>query len=669
MKRRDINILTGIVVCALLNNGFAQAPCVVYDANDYLGKSYALNIGAGVTLKTGNGISFEVNNPTAALKITRLSPYYGDNGGNAPYTDMFIYTESSQPFMTNEGTNGQFAGVELHAVCQLKKSVPEPEIYIPVEGNNMFNEEGKHEHLVPVAGKRMLMLKRAFFWENSEQLDSPCPEAHGPYAALGVGVFDPKILDYSFSRMNVQNNYSPLLVECNLDTQLYRTDAAYRQFVHANPCDFPCFSGEVCKASLSIPNAGCKLYGPIYHAVTPNCEIDLGWFGSIDFGAPPDAFKEWIDGPWGCVYSNVGLLNWDNFQGDKVVVGVAEGDQYHDYLVLDFGTLDDFMGGGVVTRDMEGEILINVGAYGWLVVKNEIYVTEPTEETTDHYWYPSWDGNYPEAVCGPLKPTAVQETKDDFCVTENQVFRIQSPYMINVVTNDSIPMPDSIVISNPDYSLDTINYLDYIFQQNLSNLTIFGGDTIVFIPAKEYRSLGSQYKPYFTLEQVERFVPIFDSVGVYNGVISTDNHLTKELTYLPLDPEQKFHRDSILTGKRKAQPFPTGQKPVKGMERYATEGNSQQANIEKDAELKIYPTLASETITVEAYFDKATVLDICLVNSFGQVVKVVFSNKQYDRNFMTESIPLHGLEKGVYFLQLFDHGSGLWRTGRFVKTD
>lgn len=645
-KSKIITLLLSSCFCI---SSFSQTSCIVFGSNNYEGDTYNLSIGESITFTSGNGVSFKTPNPSAALKVSFLEPIWGDNGGNAPYDKMFFYAENDQPFMTNEHPEfSQFTNASLKAECLQRGSLPEPDIYVPIDGSNIAIEQ--KNHLDPKSDHDMLILKRAFLWDNFEQIrgaaSGTCPDAHGPSASLTIKFFTPEILNQSFERLN--NQY----YDCGFALTISASNDSILQLI---ACDSLCFPGEICLSTLFTKNTDnkpaktAKLYGPSYFMETPNCSV-LGF----DTGNPPEAFNEWIDGPWGAVYSNIAILDWDSIQGDSVILGLAEGDDYYDYWVIDFGTYRDFMGGGLITKDMEGEILIKIGAYGWIIVQNyhkNKPATFPTEnvEVVNHYWYPTWEGNYPEAVCGPLNTLEVEESISEYCYSENINYRLKFPYlikMIGIFPGDSILIPDSMVIvTNNNYLFDTISYYTYIVNSFNPLLSFIAGDTIVSFPEKKYRTIGSQYAPYNLISQVETFVPEKEKVGVYRGIIPPNNTMSKPMTYVPLDPNLKHHRETLLDTSSLPLDFPCpGCKPK-------SDSRHNDMIAFGEPERNLSEIIASPNPTTS---------QVQWPPEYGKTVTVLNANGQtLLSRTETNQIDLSTLHQGIYLLRIQDDKGGI----------
>ena len=161
-----------------------------------------------------------------------------------------------------------------------------------------------------------------FFWENSEDIGG----WHGPYGDIKIEAWNPIILSFSESQLNNTWQY---------------IEPSYR-----------------------INNS--VLPGPIWSGYAKM------WY--------PDPYHEWVDGPFGCIYSNIAIYDWEATGAKKsIAVAVAEADKPNSFM----GVYNS-----VITADTPGEILIKVGGFGFVVLEN---ITAPRKEPKvskgDVYWY------------------------------------------------------------------------------------------------------------------------------------------------------------------------------------------------------------------------------------------------------------------------------------------
>lgn len=213
-----------------------------------------------------------------------------------------------------------------------------PPVFIPVDYSNVHWGNGTSLSLVGRGGHEVLVLRKAFFWENSEQ--DGCE--NGPWAKIDAGVCHETL--------------------------------------------FQLHSLEEVKSTPSLVEAfkigdGTKIPGPIYFADEDCLFVDH------------DAYSEWVDGPWGCYYSNLGVFDWTQAGVGTISLIIAEGDQT--WWV--FGSEDDILGGAVISKNQTGIIHIDCPGFGWVEFEN-IKVPSGLEQSVDvgdYYWYYLWDGKYP----------------------------------------------------------------------------------------------------------------------------------------------------------------------------------------------------------------------------------------------------------------------------------
>lgn len=345
--------------------------CIVYEFFGFEGDSYHLDIGQSVTIHFADTVL--ANNPNSPIPDTSFipsTPSWQVQPGAAiqltwvgtplstAYPGNFIYSEK-----TAEGIRGtsQYAGSILEISCLTSGASPLPTAWIPVDRGNVKDE-------TPVIsmeiGDTLLMLRRAFIWENAE--DHKC--CHGPYASIGLHIHNPNVLiDYDNDFDQIANNYC----ENEQDT-----------------CDF---SFECLNfGNIYQKIGGFKLPGPIYQADNLCNDLGQGCFGL--FGGAPDPQSEWIDGPWGVCYSRVPIFNWNSVNMNEVAVILREGDE---------SNCDDFLGGGLVNKSDTGVIRFNAWLFGWIEMQN-VVITDAdvvnSVDVADYYWFYNWDGANPEEI-------------------------------------------------------------------------------------------------------------------------------------------------------------------------------------------------------------------------------------------------------------------------------
>lgn len=353
MKKINLTLLGslcaffGLITANLL---VAQDARVYYEGTYYRGPYIDLNIGE-TTFVTSDGdeISIRIYNSNAAIKVTCLDKLLYQ-WGTAP-TNFFIYTERDFPEVF--GTD-QYENVRLKVECLQKansyQELPQPDIFVSFDYSSSNPNPENDSHLLPLdPDHRMLVLRRAFLWENSEDLGG----FHGPYGDVKIGSYNPIVLSYS-EEVLVQN------------TLLWNRS-------------------ELIKHKSDLP-------GPI-------------WSGYAEANPPPipsypDPYDEWIDGPFGCIYSNIAVMDWGTNPSQNESVGI---------IISEADSPDSFMGKSqfAITPFMEGPIIVKVWGFGWVVLEN-IWVPASGKELTvaqsNVYWYGSWDGVYPVNVYGPQNP-------------------------------------------------------------------------------------------------------------------------------------------------------------------------------------------------------------------------------------------------------------------------
>ena len=343
------------------------ADVVLYDDDLYGGRSHGLHVGECAVFD--DCVTWRVLNAGAAVRARCVSDVF--HGRTGPY-DSFLYSEQDQPFIGDAfqycsadfGDPGQSCNAfEVRAVA---RDLPQPALFVPVDLTSIhpLADPSSAGYL---ACHRMLVLRKAYFWENSEEVDcsgTVCGHVvcHGPYGDLKIAAFDPSLDGFSFERLF-------------FDHTLWE---GLRLPGHPNGVN------------------GAKLPGPIWSGFAP---------GGVPYGEDP--FSEWVDGSWGCAYSNIAVWDWDgNDRRTRIALGVYEADSE----ALNCGSPADFMGWQLVDRT-DNEILLHVRTYGWVLLQNidvpatpgqcGVPVSEPTVASADIYWYPDWDGAYPEEVYGP----------------------------------------------------------------------------------------------------------------------------------------------------------------------------------------------------------------------------------------------------------------------------
>ena len=341
-------------LCFTISKTFSQ-DVILYADDLYFGPSYPLKINQSVDLDDCVSIKF-FNSEAAVYIRMRDDVVYGRTG---PYKNMFLYTEEDQPFI---GDAYQYCDHWLRISCVRKGALPpQPELFIPVDIENVHPlVDTPVQRFVP--NDTMLVLRKAFFWENSEETGRRVGSPHGPYGDIKIA-----ICDISVTRFN------------------------FYELFHNQPL------WESRRLPLNNGRVGMTLPGPIWSGYEPQIY--------------PDPYSEWIDGPWGCIYSNIALWDWSaNPSLDSVAVIVYETDGYWGF----WGSPDDILGYMKVTPEtLNKPINFRVRMYGWITLENKIVDPsgeEPSVDLGQVYWYGSWDGSYPEEVYGPQNDAIPTQT-------------------------------------------------------------------------------------------------------------------------------------------------------------------------------------------------------------------------------------------------------------------
>ena len=202
-------------------------------------------------------------------------------------------------------------------------------------------------------GDTVLMLERAYIYENAEQHDC----CHGPWGKVVLKTFNTEAAtDYGGDFDQMRSDY--------LGVDWF--------------FNYSGIGGQV------------QLPGPTYTANNPCSDI---FSHPSCFGAPTNPWSEWTDGPIGIQFSRFAVLNWNSSVYDPMP-SVALFAQEND------GTSpDDLMGAMPITRSFAGPIYFYVWKHGWLQLRNVVksssneYFTlagDPYSmqsiDYCDHYW-------------------------------------------------------------------------------------------------------------------------------------------------------------------------------------------------------------------------------------------------------------------------------------------
>ncbi|MFN0214332.1 MAG: T9SS type A sorting domain-containing protein [Saprospiraceae bacterium] len=355
--------------------------CIVYDYEGYQGDAYSLNLGESVTIRfVDTVLQNNPNNPTGPPDTIfhSSSPSWQLQSGAAvqlnwigtplssAYPKMFIYSEQSAKGV---GGTSQYFGSTLEVRCLQTGFISEPRAWIPIDKENINGENAEIS-----VGDNVLLLRRAFIWENSE--DHDC--CHGPYGSVSLHVHQKNLLtDYN--------------TDFNLIAQEYCGEGDV-DFLEepANDCNpgmfFQCFDFVNDYPIIG----GKKVPGPIYHA--DNLCNDFGEGCGSFLGLVDDPKSEWIDGPWGVCYSRIPIYKWPSNTPNEIALILREGDDLN---------CDDFLGGKIVKKSDTGIIRLNAWMFGWLELENKVVTAEDISNSVDiadYYWNYNWNGANPEEV-------------------------------------------------------------------------------------------------------------------------------------------------------------------------------------------------------------------------------------------------------------------------------
>lgn len=342
----------------------------IFTGNNYQNLYATLKPGQSITFSpNGCNGSFQVIN--AAVKVQMINPPY-------PYPFMFVYSEKN--ISNLEPGTDQYCGKPLKITCLEKAEsvhdLPQPSAWIPVDRNNINYEN--NPTLEINIGDRALMLKRAFIWENAEDLGC----CHGPYGSVGLEIYKSNLLkDYNFNFDAIANDF------CG-----QRDVENFGNSCTVAPCSLNPFS--TCCTFLNkypvISGAGYKLPGPVFNA---DNRCNDFWAGIDCLWQPSDPKSEWLDGPWGVCYSRIPVFIWSDNTDNEVSLVLREGDDTN---------CDDFLGGMLINKnDIGKKILFKAWKYGWIEL--EIVTIKQADlienvDKSNQYWYANWNGANPEEI-------------------------------------------------------------------------------------------------------------------------------------------------------------------------------------------------------------------------------------------------------------------------------
>lgn len=318
-----------LVVCIATCHYVCAQDCTFYLWPNHTGPSYDLDIGEHVDLAiTSYDPSWVIHSPWAELKIERLS--------NFPQNYPFCFMRSNATVVELPGNDDyrlQSVRVSCIAACYTEDCMPQPRAWIPLDKSSAINwADGNQPLGTPDIGDIVIVLRRFYAWDNSEALGCP----HGPW-----------------SQINRTCRPEALLLD------------------HPEYADMmSIFYGSTFDADYPYIGSWEHIPGTVYSAGN-GC-----WLGD-------DPANEWLDGPWGCMYSNVVLFNWDATTEDAISLIFFEADPGN----------EDFLGGKIMYRNQLGERFIRLTHFGWCVVKTiEWEGPEFNIESSDWYWMNDWDG-------------------------------------------------------------------------------------------------------------------------------------------------------------------------------------------------------------------------------------------------------------------------------------
>lgn len=388
---------------------FAQN-CIFFESEGYEGDTYNINLGESIevvladtilmdnpsdpnappdTILTSNQPSWKVLDASSAILIERITSHL-----NYPFQILYS-VESSSKIQGNDSDS--FSKSKVRVSCISKDSLPQPQVLIPLDGYESISFSKPPPMPDSDNNLNMLVLKKAFLWGNSEQLDC----CHGPAGAVSIRTYPPTSftpfasVDYNSEFISEQYCEGVITNCINCCNKFEKQMTDFRMpgpaFTFDNKCD---------------EGADYVLCGEFVD--------DLGDFAQLvfDIATDPQGIKlcdllddcedwlnhnptsEWLDGPWGVRYSNFPLIVWDTTQLNDVFVMIREGDEGG----FPFYDRDDYMGGRFVSKFEQGEILVRCYHFGWLVLENITlppHSKEPSVDIANRYWFNAWDGVFP----------------------------------------------------------------------------------------------------------------------------------------------------------------------------------------------------------------------------------------------------------------------------------
>lgn len=693
MKKEYLAIVLTGFACCFLDFCFSQ-DCKIYKEANYGGVAIDLSIGDSTLISGSNdNLSFKTFND-AAILIKAAEPVASEvENWSGIYHSLFFYSqETERPGIvgTDQWTNGHYSS---WAHC-VNKFTPEPPIYIPIDPPNAHPASGRHRIELPIPGKEYVFLKRAFFWENGEQLncelDAFTFDPHGAAGAIKINICHPDILQ--FPPWVLETN--PHLWKIPHDCEVHCNEISPYTNCHISPnssvyhiCEYYNWQTEIVLNKLLYKTY--TLLGPNYFSPSACNGSALG----VSDEYAPSPHSEWIDGPWGAFYNNFPLIDWQetDFENlDQLAILISEADK-EEFWGFSTGNFEDVLGYGALNKNDNAPILLSIGMSGWLLLEKQLANPVESVERTDFYWYPTQSIPNPELILGPLPRNTLgkhlfiegdslfigcDDNNNGLCYLLYQ--KNQQKIIKNFIHNEALSLfplkkyiqtdvnqipidtffryqacynnvcPPFALIDTSYYYVnhaitDTIYIEGYRFQNPPEspllqfsiiahpNMNPTSSDTVA--GTFSYRAKGSQYNPYKTYNEVEQFVPSKDSVAVYAGIIPPGNYLSKEMTYVPLDKYYKQDK-AILT-----QSIPANNINV----------SYQRKEVHSEDNLFVYPNPVFESTNLYLKCENSTNGVLILTNQYGQILKTI-KNGEFEKGVHNFSIRREELTQGLNFI-------------------
>ncbi|NUQ24999.1 MAG: T9SS type A sorting domain-containing protein [Saprospiraceae bacterium] len=706
MKKNKKSSLKKILVTLsiLFPIALCSQDCLLYLQGNYGGTPISLNIGdSSIILGAHDNMSFKLSNGAALLVKANGDVYSELENWDAIYKNMYFYSEELElPHIigTDQWSNGNYS---KWIYCTERLNL-EPPIYIPIDLRNAHKGSvlDLDEIIIPDSNTEYVFLNRAYFWENSEQLncDLDAPpffgiDPHGPAGDIKINICHPSIINYplwvlgahphlwgarSDCTINCNGVYS--ISNCGLPPNYGPTDVC--NYYNAQNGDILTLSQKLLKSYT--------LLGPIFFS-PPACDgIDI--FGNHQYA--PSPHNEWSDGPWGTYYSNFPLIDWSEniYDGlDSVAILITEADK-GDWWIFTWSNYSDVLGSGIIKRS-DAHKLIKIGMSGWVILEKYMHNNNTSAEITDYYWYPNWESSIQDLVLGPLakhernkhlfKENLIQyigcnDNDDQLCLSftyfngekkvhsfyngEFSVPFVQKTYIqvdqnnmpvdtlykyVVCIHENQCPYQDSIQITPIIVNYPVVDSI-YIYLSPSEGLLFppitpdLSSSISVDNPGDNevgpftYRANGTQYNPFSTIYEVESIAEKLDSIGVLSGTIPSNNELKKELTYLPLDKRYSNDKSIIEANLSSNQ---------------ATMYNIVSNNPQIDFFIYPNPTTDGGTIFFKIDEDFASV-KIQIINQFGTINNTIIDG-QFNRGVYNVYIDKRDLLYGINFIRLISN--------------